>query len=74
MIPPPGGWQEDPTFSARCESGPGPTSDPTAGPTDPGPGPGGLQPTIVAIKRQTVPGSDVFIVGGVAPDKAVDIR
>ena len=65
------------TVSCGEEPGPGPTqgdtttTTPQDSPTQPGPG--GTQPTIVAIQRQTVPGSDVFIVGGVAPDLEVDI-
>ena len=50
----------------------GPTGGPTTGPTN-GPGPGGIAPTIVAIECVTTPGSDVFIVGGVAPDQPIDI-
>ena len=53
----------------------GTTNGPTTGtpkPTD-GPGPGGVATTIVAIKKQTVIGSDLFIIGGVAPDKQIDI-
>lgn len=76
----PTGWQDDTTFNAVCEGeSPQPTGGPTAGPTAAptgGPtngGPGGIQPTIVVVKRQTVPGSDVFIVGGVAPDQEIDI-
>ena len=76
------GWVEDNTLSVTCDgSGPNPTDGPNpTGPTPtdgPGPtnepGPGGIAPTIVAIKRVTVPGSDVFIVGGMAPDQPVDI-
>ena len=73
------GWTEDTTFTVTCEGdqpthGPtdGPTDGPTAGPTD-GPPPDGVATTIVAIQRVTVPGSDVFIVGGVAPDAPIDI-
>jgi hypothetical protein len=49
----------------------GPTG-PTSGPTDPPPG--GVATTIVVIQKQTVIGSDLFIVGGVAPDQPVDIE
>ena len=77
------GWMSDSTAQVTCgDDGPNPTDGP--GPTNGGettttpkptnPGPGGMQPTIVAIKRQTVPGSDVFIIGGVAPDQQIDIR
>jgi len=76
------GWMSDSTAQVTCgDDGPNPTDGP--GPTNGGettttpkptnPGPGGMQPTIVAIKRQTVPGSDVFIIGGVAPDQQIDI-
>ena len=51
----------------------GPTTSSSTSTSKPGPGPDGVQPTIVAIKRQTVPGSDVFIVGGVSPDQQIDI-
>ena len=69
------GWQLDDTVTVSCgeEPGPGPTPGDTTTTTHAQPGPGGTQPTIVAIQRQTVPGSDVFIVGGVAPDLEVDI-
>merc|ERR1712123_91200 len=78
------GWTEDPTLNVVCDgSGPGP--NPTDGPNPTGtqptdgpgptnePGPGGVATTIVALKRVTVPGSDVFIIGGVAPDQPIDI-
>jgi len=76
----PGGWLEDATLAVTCDgetpptAGPtsGPTGGPTTGPTN-GPGPGGIAPTIVAIECVTTPGSDVFIVGGVAPDQPIDI-
>ena len=68
----PTGWQEDPTMTVTCGDHDGPTEGSTTS-SQPGPGPGGVQPTVVAIKRQTVPGSDVFIVGGVAPGQEIDI-
>ena len=77
------GWMSDSTAQVTCgddgpnpTDGPGPTNggDTTTTPKPTNPGPGGMQPTIVAIKRQTVPGSDVFIIGGVAPDQQIDIR
>ena len=75
------GWEDDSTVVVTCggdgpepTDGPGPTNGDTTTSSKPTqPGPGGMQPTIVAIMRQTVPGSDVFIVGGVAPDQQIDI-
>ena len=62
------------TYTSGPTVGPtdGPTSATPTKPTD-GPGPGGVATTIVAIKKQTVIGSDLFIVGGVAPDQTIDI-
>ena len=70
------GWVEDPSLSVICGEEDGPTGGPTDSSTttsQAGPGPSGVQLTVLAIKRQTVPGSDVFIVGGVAPDQQIDI-
>ena len=49
-----------------------PTGGPTGGPTDPPPG--GVATTLVVIQKQTVIGSDLFIVGGVAPDQPIGIE
>jgi len=77
----PSGWQEDATLSVSCEgdgphpgttSGPGPTGGDTTTTTR-APGPGGVEPTMVVIKQQTMPGADVFILGGVSPDTPIDI-
>jgi hypothetical protein len=72
----PSGWQEDASMTVKCE-GAGPTTSPTGpGPTTTttrAPGPGGVSPTMVVIKQQTMPGADVFILGGVSPDLPIDI-
>ena len=76
----PSGWVEDPTFDISCD-GEGPGPQPTTGGPGPGPtttttrkpGPGGTAPTMVVIKQQTMPGADVFILGGLSPDVAIDI-
>jgi len=76
----PSGWEADPTFRVSCEgSTPPPGPSTTNGPTGPGttttrkPGPGGVSPTMVVIKQQTMPGADVFILGGLSPDTPIDI-
>ena len=62
-------------------SGPGPTPGPTQKPTDPQPtdphptdppGPGGRKRTVIFVEVQTSSGQDVFVRGGVSPDKTVD--
>ena len=78
----PSGWEDDTTFRVSCEGStppPEPSTTNGPGPTGPGttttrkPGPGGVSPTMVVIKQQTMPGADVFILGGLSPDAPIDI-
>jgi len=80
----PDGWKVDETFSVSCDgdgptpkpttSGPHPTSKhPSSTTTTRKPGPDGVRPTMVVIKQQTMPGSDVFIRGGATTEDSIDI-
>eukprot|EP00095_Tigriopus_kingsejongensis_P004644 maker-scaffold29_size597861-snap-gene-1.15 protein:Tk04644 transcript:maker-scaffold29_size597861-snap-gene-1.15-mRNA-1 annotation:"alpha-amylase 1" len=69
-------WHKDPMLKASCSGGSGgeTTTKPSGGSTNKPPE--GMARTIIFIERETFPGSDVFIVGGVSetqrPDCGVD--
>ena len=77
-----GQWYNDQTVQVECadqSSTPSPTDGTTTGSnptiTTPKPQPGDLKRTIIFVEKQTVPGSDVFIIGG-QPDlkSSIDIK